>query len=57
MKRELPSPVEPLVDKTRSIEIVTGCNYSRQLLEYENKIKSLEDQLNLPLHLKVLTND
>ena len=36
---------------------LTGCNCSRQLLEYENKIKSLEDQLNLPLHSKILTND
>ena len=27
------------------------------MLEYENKIKSLENQLNLPLHSKILTND
>ena len=97
MKKELPSPMEPLVDEIRGTEIpkvndnevnfevvdeqsfdqisddktdkkvnvvtegntitVTGCNCSRQLLEYENKIKSLEDQLNLPLHSKILTND
>ena len=97
MKKELPSPVETLVDETRGSEIpkaddnevnfevvdeqsfdqisdgktdkkvnvvteaniitVTGCNCSRQLLEYENKIKSSEDQLNLPLHSKILTND
>ena len=35
----------------------TGCNCSRQLLEYENKIKSSEEQLNLPLYSKILTND
>ena len=97
MKKELPSPMEPLVDEIRGSDIpkvndnevnfevvdeqsfdqisndktdkkvnvvtegntitVTGCNCSRQLLEYENKIKSLEDQLNLPLHSKILTND
>ena len=27
----------------------TGCNCSRQLLEYGNKNKSLQEQLNLPL--------
>ena len=97
MKKELTSPVEPLVDETRGSEIskvddnevnfevvdeqsfdqisddktdkkvndvteaniitVTGCKCSRKLLEYENKIKSLEDQLNLPLHSEILTND
>ena len=97
MKKELASPVEPLVDETRGSEIpkvddnevnfevvdeqsfdqisddktdkkvndvteaniitVTGCKCSRKLLEYESKIKSLEDQLNLPLHSKILTND
>ena len=97
MKKELTSPVEPLVDETRGSEIskiddnevnfevvdeqsfeqisddktdkkvndvteaniitVTGCKCSRKLLEYENKIKSLEDQLNLRLHSKILTND
>ena len=35
----------------------TGCTCSRQLLEYENKIKSSEEQLNLPLYSKILTND
>ena len=35
----------------------TGCNCCRQLLEYENKIKSSEEQLNLPLYSKILTND
>ena len=35
----------------------TGCICSRQLLEYENKIKSSEEQLNLPLYSKILTND
>ena len=36
---------------------LTGCNCTRQLLEYEKKIKSLENQLNLSLHSKILTND
>ena len=31
-------------------ETLTSCNCSRQLLEYENKIESLEEQLNLPLY-------
>ena len=34
-----------------------GCNCSRQLLKYESKIKSLEEQLNLPSYSKILTND
>ena len=38
-------------------KILTGCNCSRQLLEYENKIKSSEEQLNLPLYSKILTYD
>ena len=33
-----------------NIITVTDCKCSLKLLEYENKIKSLEDQLNLPLH-------
>ena len=35
----------------------TGCNCSRQLLEYGNKNKSLQEQLNLPLYSKILAND
>ena len=38
-------------------KILTGCNCSRQLLEYENQIKSSEEQLNLPLYSKILTYD
>ena len=38
-------------------KILIGWNCSRQLLEYENKIKSSEEQLNLPLYSKILTND
>ena len=52
-------------DKTNEkVNIVTeantktaGCNCSRQLLKYESKIKSLEEQLNLPSYSKILTND
>ena len=36
---------------------LTGCNYSRQLMEHENKIKSLKEVLILPLYSKILIND
>ena len=36
---------------------LTGFNCSRQMLEYENRIKGLEEQLNLPLYSKILTTD
>ena len=38
-------------------ETLTSCNCSRELLEYENKIKSLEEQLNLPLYSKILASN
>ena len=43
--------------KQANTKTITGCNCSRQLMEHENKIKSLKEVFILLLYSKILAND